>query len=124
MKNMKIRAICFDLSDTLIYSGHSLNWSKHYRDALERGFYSINKISADIDYSVCTKILTKYNTRVNPREVEISSEQIFNEIMETLKINLSEKNIFEDEFFSYFHQSNRLYDDTEKSMSAGILFIE
>jgi putative hydrolase of the HAD superfamily len=113
---MKIKAVCFDLGDTLIYSGHSLNWSNHYRDALEEGFYSINKIPTDIDYSVCIKILTKYNTRINPREVEISSEQIFNEIMETLKISLSEKKYFEDEFFRYFHQSNKLYNDTEKTL--------
>ena len=67
---MKIKAICFDLGETLIYSGHPLNWSNHYRDALEKGFCAINIVPTDIDYSVCLEILTKYNTRVNPKMSE------------------------------------------------------
>jgi len=114
---MKIKAICFDLGDTLIYSGHSLNWSNHYRDALEKGFCAINIVPNDVDFSLCIEILTKYNTRENPREVEINSDQIFNEIMEILKIKKPEKNILENEFFSYFQQSNKLYDDTEETLN-------
>jgi len=111
---MKIKAIGFDLGDTLVYSGHPLNWSNNYKNALEKSFYSINKIPTEYDYNNCIKILTKYNTRINPRENEVSSEQIFNEIMELLEISLTEKNLFENEFFCYFLQDNKIYDDTEE----------
>ena len=40
---MKIKAIGFDLGDTLVYSGHPLNWSNNYKNALEKGFYSKKK---------------------------------------------------------------------------------
>ena len=116
-EKMKIKAIGFDLGDTLIYSGHPLSWSKNYRNALEKGFLLINRIPTDFDYSVCIEILTKYNTRENPREIEVSSDHIFNEIMEKLNINLLEKNIMENEFFSYFLQTNKLFSDTEEVLN-------
>jgi putative hydrolase of the HAD superfamily len=111
---MKIKAFCFDLGETLIYSGHPLSWADNYKNALEKGFNSINKIADENDYNNCIKILSKYNTRINPRENEISSEIIFDEIMEILDINLSEKSILENEFFEYFSQDNKIYDDTEE----------
>jgi len=111
---MKIKAICFDLGDTLVYSGHSLNWSNHYRNALEKGFRAINMEPTENDYSVCVEILTKYNTRVNPREAEINSGQIFNEIMEAL--NMPKINTFENEFFNYYQQNIKIYDDTEETL--------
>jgi putative hydrolase of the HAD superfamily len=111
---MKIKAIGFDLGDTLVYSGQPLNWSNNYKNALEKGFYSINRMPTEYDYKNCIKILSKYNTRINPRENEINSDQIFNEIMGILKISKSEKDIFENEFFGYFLQDNKIYDDTEE----------
>jgi putative hydrolase of the HAD superfamily len=79
---------------------------------LEKGFNSINKIPIEYDYNNCISILTKYNTRINPRENEINSNQIFSEIMEILEINKLEKDILEDNFFDYYLQNNRLFDDT------------
>ena len=111
---MKIKAICFDLGETLIFSGHPLSWSSHYRNALEKGFLTINRTPSDKDFLDCIKILTKYNTRENPRETEINSNIIFEEIMEILEIELVEKGILENAFFEYFQQSNKLYDDTQK----------
>ena len=110
---MKIKAICFDLGETLIYSGNPPSWSSNYKNALAKGFNSIKKSPTEEDYNNCIKILTKYNTREYPRELEIKSEKIFDEIMRELKIRISDKNIFEDEFFGYFLQNNRLYDDTK-----------
>jgi len=111
---LKIRAIGFDLGDTLVYSGHPLNWSNNYRNALGKGFYSINKLLTENDYNNCIKVLSKYNTRINPREKEVSSDQIFNEIIGILEISISEKDIFENEFFGYFLQNSKIYDDTEE----------
>jgi putative hydrolase of the HAD superfamily len=111
---MKIKAIGFDLGDTLVYSGQPLNWSNNYKNALEKGFFPINRIPTEYDYDNCIKILLKYNTRINPRENEVSSDRIFNEIMEILEISTSKKDIFENEFFGYFLQNNKIYDDTEE----------
>jgi len=111
---MKVKSICFDLGDTLINSGHPLSWSSNYKKALGKGFLSINKLSTDYDLNNCLKILTKYNTRENPREIEISSDKIFNEIKDILGINSSKKDTFENEFFEYFLQSSELYDDVEE----------
>ncbi|MDR2941492.1 MAG: HAD family hydrolase [Treponema sp.] len=112
--DMKIKAIGFDLGNTLIYSEQSLNWSNNYKNALEKGFYSIKKMPTECDYNNCITILSKYNTRINPRENEVGSDQIFSEIMEILKLDLSEKELFENEFFRYFLQGNKLFDDTEE----------
>ena len=71
---MKIKAICFDLGDSFVYSENQLSWANNYKNALENGFNFINKKPIEDEYNNCIKILTKYNTRINPREKEISSE--------------------------------------------------
>ncbi|WP_461257356.1 HAD family hydrolase, partial [Treponema sp. R80B11-R83G3] len=109
-----IKAVCFDLGDTLVYSDNQLSWADNYKNALEKGFNSINKNPTEDEYNNCIKILKKYNTRINPRENEVSSEQIFNEIMELLKLNTMEKDIIEKDFFEYYTNNNKPFNDTEE----------
>ena len=111
---MKIKAICFDLGDTLVFSENQLSWANNYKNALEKGFNSINKKPTEDEYNNCIEILKKYNTRINPREYEIFSGQIFNEIMELMKLSIKEKNIIEIYFFDYYINNNRVFDDTEE----------
>jgi putative hydrolase of the HAD superfamily len=111
---MKIKAICFDLGDTLVYSENQLSWANNYKNALENGFNSINKKPIEDEYNNCIKILTKYNTRINPREKEISSEIIFNEIMELMNLNILERNNIEKYFFEYYMKNNKPFNDTEE----------
>jgi putative hydrolase of the HAD superfamily len=113
-----IKAICFDLGDTLFYNpGMPLSWAKNYKNALKIGFEKINKTFTENNFAECIKILTKYNTRTNPREIEYNSDKIFTEIMEYLKINSLEKSIIENEFFNFFHEKLVLFPDTEKVLS-------
>jgi len=111
---MKIKAICFDLGDTLVYSENQLSWANNYKNALEKGFSSINKNPTEDEYNNCIEVLKKYNTRINPREYEISSGQIFNEIMELMDLNIMEKDIIEKCFFEYYMKNNKAFDDTEE----------
>jgi len=111
---MKIKAICFDLGDTLICSENQLSWANNYKNALEEGFNSINKELTEDEYNNCIEILKKYNTRINPREYEISSGQIFNDIMELMKLSIKERNIIEKYFFDYYIKNNKAFDDTEE----------
>jgi len=111
---MKIKAICFDLGDTLVYSENQLSWTNNYKNALENGFSSINKKPSEDEYNNCIEILKKYNTRINPREYEISSEKIFNEIMGLMGLSIKEKDIIEKYFFDYYMKNNKAFDDTEE----------
>jgi putative hydrolase of the HAD superfamily len=114
---MKIKAMCFDLGDTLIYnSGMPLSWANYYKTALEKGFAKINKILTNENYIMCSNILAKYNTRINQREVEYKSEKIFNEIKEYLKLSSLKKKIIEKEFFKFFQEKQQLFFDTEKTL--------
>jgi len=111
---MKIKAICFDLGDTLVYSENQLSWANNYKNALEKGFNSINKEPTEDEYNNCIEILKKYNTRINPREYEIYSGQIFNEIMKLMGLNIKDKDIIEKYFFDYYMKDNKVFDDTEE----------
>lgn len=110
---MKIKAIGFDIGGTLVNYNKPLNWSASYKDAVK---YMCAK--ADIEFTEkrfeeAKEILTKYNTRVNPREKEVSSEKIFKEIFkiwneDTSKILLSKKS-----FYEFFQRETYIYDDAE-----------
>jgi putative hydrolase of the HAD superfamily len=59
------------------------------------------------------EILSKYNTRMNYREVEVSSNQIFSEMLEAWNLNKdSYLSKIKKAFYSYFQRTSHLYDDT------------
>jgi len=73
---MKIKAIGFDLGDTLVYSGQPLNWSNNYKNALEKGFYSINKnvdiIISSVDVGYRKPNITGYRMLAKKLGIEIN----------------------------------------------------
>lgn len=75
-----IKAVDFDVGHTLIKYDNPLNLSSLYRPALEQVISNCNLKYSDKKIETAVTILSKYNTRVNPREVEISSDMIFGEI--------------------------------------------
>lgn len=80
------KAIVFDIGRTLIGYNKPLNWSALYRPAIE---YVAKECAYDLkesDYQHAIEVLTKYNTRVNPREYEVTSTQIFTELIENSTI--------------------------------------
>ena len=79
-----MHAVVFDIGETLVKYDKPLNWSSLYRPALE---YMVEKEKitfTEDDYQKAIAILTTYNTRINPREQEVSSNDIFLQIIMTI----------------------------------------
>ena len=54
-------------------------------------------------------MLTRYNTRINPRETEASSDEIFAEILEGTGIDRNRVNEIKREFYSFFRTDVDVY---------------
>jgi FMN phosphatase YigB (HAD superfamily) len=96
--------IIFDLGETLIfYEGLGLNWKDHYQAALEKAAHSVGcKIKPD-EMKCCRDILIYYNTRENPRIVEVQESEVLRKITEAIGQDLDRLQ-FEIEFFKYFQR--------------------
>ena len=78
----EIKAIGFDVGHTLIKYNNPLNWQGLYRSGLEHAAAVANVILSEDMILAATDVLLKYNTRVNYREWETTSDCIFNEILD------------------------------------------
>ena len=75
-----MEAIVFDIGQTLAYYPIPLNWSALYRPAFEHVADKLELTISEEEFEHIGATLRKYNTRINPREEEVSSDIIFNEI--------------------------------------------
>lgn len=108
-----IKAIVFDIGQTLSFYPIPLNWSKLYRPAFEA---VSNKLGFDIseeEYSHIGNVLTKYNARINPRDVEVSSDEVFGEILEGTNIKKELINDIKREFYSFFRTEVKVYPEAD-----------
>lgn len=105
------KAVVFDIGQTLIEYNKPLNWSKSYHPALERASKACNIHLSEIDFQKAIDVLTIYNTRINPREYEVSSNKIFKEIFEKLTISQSDLILFKSEFYAFFNNETSVYGD-------------
>lgn len=115
----KIKAIGFDLGETLFFNnGIGLNWKEHYIPAIQNSLNKLQVCYSEDQLLKASKILTEYNTRLNPRINEISCDVIFKRIItESGLSNTIDLLKFEDEFFAYFSKDKQeFYDDTEKTL--------
>ena len=109
---MKIKAVGFDIGGTLTKNKQGLNWLKHYSPALMKAFLENDMPDIDNKYiDIGIKILKKYNTRINPRLIEVTSKQIFTEILEECNLDL-EVSKFSDPFFNYFYTESEFHSDS------------
>jgi putative hydrolase of the HAD superfamily len=126
-----MKAVGFDLGRTLVgYENIPLSWKSLYKEALIDTLHRCNSNVDDNKIAMGEKILLKYNTRTNYREIEISSDVIFSEILAKwemrTEVNLD---IAKEAFFSYFQRNVKLYEDTistlktlkERGIKVGIL---
>ncbi|MCR4768296.1 MAG: HAD hydrolase-like protein [Saccharofermentans sp.] len=97
-----MKAIVFDIGQTLTYYPIPLNWSKLYRPAFGSVAENLGIHFTEEEYTHFGEVLTKYNTRINPREKEYSSDTIFTEMLENTSVDTSLMQDIKREFYSFF----------------------
>ncbi len=109
-----IRAIGFDLGDTLLYYRDTpLNWVALYPDALAAVAKSCQAQPTATQIARAKEILTQHNTRVVPRSEEIPAEKIFASILEAWELDSAQHGAAAIEsFFSFFQQRLSTYPET------------
>lgn len=109
-----MKAVVFDIGQTLTYYPIPLNWSKLYRPAFGRVSEKLGIHFTEDEYTHFGEVLTKYNTRINPREKEYSSDTIFMEMLENTSVDLSLMNDIKREFYSFFRTDIEVYPEAEE----------
>lgn len=115
---MKIKGVIFDIGQTLAYYPVPLNWSALYRPAFESVAEKNRFNITEAEYTHIGNTLSKYNTRINPREREVSSEQIFTEILNGTAIPLEYLDVIKRDFYSFFRNEVRIYEEVPETLKA------
>lgn len=110
------KAVVFDIGQTLVDYKKPMNWSKLYRPAFEQIAEKYHYHFSEMHYKNAGDVLTKYNTRINPRDHEVSSGQIFTEILQGMDINLEDMERVKESFYGYFRQDCSLFPDVEPTL--------
>ena len=111
-----MKAIVFDIGQTLTYYPVPLNWSKLYRPAFGSVAEKLGIQFTEEEYTHFGEVLTKYNTRINPRDKEYSSDPIFTEILENTTVDMSLMQDIKREFYSYFRVDTNVYPEAEDAL--------
>ena len=114
---MRIKAVVFDIGQTLVHYPIPLNWSALYRPAFEHIEQKLGLSLSEEAYEHIGKTLAKYNTRINPREKEVSSDLIFSEILEGTGIPPELKETVKKEFYDYFRCEAHVYPEAEDALA-------
>lgn len=110
------KAAVFDIGQTLVDYKKPMNWSKLYRPAFAHIAEKYNYTFSEKQYQNAGDVLTKYNTRIYPRDYEVSSTQVFTEILNALNISLEDMEHFKESFYTYFRQDCSLFPDVEPTI--------
>ena len=112
-----MKAIGFDLGRTLVGDENiPLSWESLYKEALIDALLKCNVRVDDYRIAIGEEVLLKYNTRTNYREIEVSSDVIFSEILVKLELGTEILVTFKEAFFSYFKRNVKLYEDTTSTL--------
>ena len=111
-----VKAVIFDIGETLVRYNKPLNWSKLYRPALEKMANDCNLNFSENDFNNAIQVLTKYNTRINPREQEVTSDTIFGEIIKITNLDKNEIEKFKDSFYSFFRNEAVIFPEVEDTL--------
>jgi putative hydrolase of the HAD superfamily len=111
-----IKAVSFDIGHTLIRYNNPLNWKSLYQPSLEKVSERSGFVLSDEQLHAAITILMKYNTRENPREVEITSETIFREIYDVWQQPYNTIDIAKEAFYGFFQSDAVCYDDVKSTL--------
>lgn len=111
------KAVVFDIGRTLVGYNKPLNWSVLYRQALEHISNECGYNLQENDYQYAISVLTKYNTRINPREYEVSSTHIFSEIINGINVSISDMEQVKHLFYSFFRRDVTVYPEVEMTLA-------
>lgn len=112
----KYNIIVFDIGQTLIEYELPLNWSKLYRPAFENIANTYDYKFTEQHYQYVNNVLTKYNTRINPRDYKVSSTHIFSEILSGMNIPIKDMKQVKDCFYSYFRRNASPFPEVEQTL--------
>lgn len=110
-----MKAIGFDVGHTLIKYNNPLNWQGLYRSGLEYAAAAANITLSEDMILAAIDVLLKYNTRVNYREWETTSDCIFNEILKRWGMQTDLYTI-KSGFYSFFKADAEPYPETIDTM--------
>jgi putative hydrolase of the HAD superfamily len=109
------KAVAFDLGGTLVdYVGLPLNWSDYYPPAFDRVRSNLGLELDDAAMACATATLTKYNARINPREVEYTSRQIFSEATATWDLRSHSAQDVALCFYGFFQEKMGVFPDAQR----------
>ena len=109
-----IKAVGFDYGNTLTWIGMPLNWQQFYPEALTAALQTAGSAITSENLLAGEKILLKYNTRVNNRDWEVTSDTVFKELFAAWGITaLSALKPAKDAFYSFFFTKTEVYPETE-----------
>lgn len=114
-----IRGVVFDVGQTLVEYRKPLNWSGLYQPALERtaeacGHHAVS----EAEYGAARAVLSKYNTRTNPRDHEVSSEVIFRELLAALRWPMEDLDPAREAFYGFFRREAFPFPEAEEALGA------
>lgn len=113
---MKIKAVSFDIGHTLVRYQNPLNWKSLYGPALEQVAEKCGMDLTDEYRKAAVTILTKYNTRENPREREVTSDRIFTEIFDAWKQPYDKLESAKVAFYRFFQADAVCYEDVVETL--------
>lgn len=103
----------FDLGETLIYFDNvPLSWQSLYRAALESVAARCGVEPGETEYAAAEEILCRYNGRLNPRTVEITTADVWGSIGSCFQLSEEAQELAADAFFQFFLGRRLLYEDT------------
>jgi putative hydrolase of the HAD superfamily len=117
---MKLRAVGFDLGDTLIfYDGTPLNWSAQYPEALRVTAAACGVSVKPDQLTEAGKLLASYNTRLAPRTKEVTADEIFTRVLKCWGLDAAKHLPASAEaFFNFFQQTMRAYPETVAALQS------
>lgn len=110
------KAVIFDIGHTLIKYRNPLNWSQLYRPAFEKIADRYGYHFTEQQYEHAGSVLTIYNTRIHPREEEVSSNRIFTEILSGMDVPMEDMERVKECFYSYFRQDAVPFPEAEEAL--------